>query len=406
MRRPTNFILHCLYCLFLLCLALAIAPRILFAHYPGHDENYKSHKGHTHYHQKKGMPKMTKTISSVVALADTKATAAEAKSIPGVSGQGNLRFKVLYTRDILPPEAVKVLERAHGGFAVDRGAGKGEIYFALPGAGIIQISADLKSTRLIATPPEMKNANSHNATVWYASDGTPYISSAANDIGKVFTTTLDGKLVNTLDTPKPEDDFDQPQANDYFGKGGKFVPTDVEHLVDLFYVTTGYSDLDYVLTAKILTTKPFVAKWYDLAFGGRGNALGQFGTGHGITVVPGGKRLDVSDRANAKVERFTRYGHHRNTIFLPKGSFPCDIDYEGGYAVIGSLFGPDRSQGAPIYILKDDKVVSTITPKEELGLEKFQHVHHAVLRVIKGKLYIIAQAWNPGDFAILEQVTE
>jgi hypothetical protein len=43
-------------------------------------------------------------------------------------------------------------------------------------------------------------------------------------------------------------------------------------------------------------------------------------------------------------------------------------------------------------------------PKEDLGLENFKHVHNAVLREYNNKLYIIAQAWNPGDFAILEQV--
>ena len=175
---------------------------------------------------------------------------------------------------------------------------------------------------------------------------------------------------------------------------------------NLFYITTGYSDLDYVLTARIFTTKPFVAKWYDLAFGGKGAAAGQFGTGHGITVVPGGKRLAVSDRPNSEIDLFTRYGHYRDTLQLPKGSFPCDIDYAEGYAIVGCLHGPDRSKGAPIYLLKDEAVVSTIMPKEELGLEKFQHVHNAVLLVIGGKLYIVAQAWNPGDFAILEQVTE
>jgi hypothetical protein len=29
-----------------------------------------------------------------------------------------------------------------------------------------------------------------------------------------------------------------------------------------------------------------------------------------------------------------------------------------------------------------------------------------VLRRVNNKLYIIVQAWNPGDFAILEQVTD
>jgi hypothetical protein len=43
-------------------------------------------------------------------------------------------------------------------------------------------------------------------------------------------------------------------------------------------------------------------------------------------------------------------------------------------------------------------------PKEELGLSNFQHIHNAVIKKQGGKLFIIAQAWNPGDFAILEQV--
>ena len=51
-----------------------------------------------------------------------------------------------------------------------------------------------------------------------------------------------------------------------------------------------------------------------------------------------------------------------------------------------------------------DKLISTIMPKEDLGLKNFQHIHNAVLREYGNKLYVIAQAWNPGDFAILEQV--
>ena len=44
-------------------------------------------------------------------------------------------------------------------------------------------------------------------------------------------------------------------------------------------------------------------------------------------------------------------------------------------------------------------------PKEELGLENFKLIHNAVLRKYGDKLYIIAQAHDPGDFAILEQVS-
>ncbi|HTG62723.1 MAG TPA: hypothetical protein VMG63_25365 [Terriglobia bacterium] len=326
--------------------------------------------------------------------------------VPGISGQGKMRFRLLYSSDHLPEAARKVLPSAHGGFAVDRRPGRGEIYFALPGAGILQISADLKTVRMIETPDVMKKVNLHNTTFWQTPEGTPYLIFPANDAGKVFTTTLDGRLVHTLNTPTADDDFDQPAVNDYFLGKGNFAPTDVEELDGLYYVTTGYSNLDFVLTARILRTSPFEAVWNDLAFGGKGEGPGQFGTAHGITVPPGKKRLDISDRPHSRIERFTRYGHYRSTLEMPRGSLPCDIDYLNHYAVVASLDGPDPSKGAPIYILEDDKLISTIMPKEDLGLQNFKHNHNAVLQKIGNKYYIIVQAWNPGDFAILEQVME
>jgi len=330
------------------------------------------------------------------------------RATPGaaVSGQGKMRFRVAYTSDHLPPEAQQVLKGAHGGFTVDLRQGKGETYFSLKGAGILQISSDLKSTRVIPTAPEMKNTNLHNSTIWYAKDGTPFLTFPGNEANQVFTTSLDGKLLHSLKTPGPDDDLGQPVPNDYFAGRGNFIPTDVEQLDGMLYITTGYSNLDYVLTAKITSTNPFNAAWHDLSFGGRGTGPGQFGTGHGITVPPGTKRLDISDRPNSEIDRYTRYGQYLSTLRMPLGSLPCDIYYLENYAVVGALDGPDRSKGAPIYILENDKLISTVMVKEDLGLENFKHIHNAILRRAAGKLYIIAQAWNPGDFAILEQVTE
>lgn len=322
----------------------------------------------------------------------------------GISGQGKLRFQVLYTADHLPPQAQNVLTSAHGGFAVDLRPGKGETYFALKGAGIVQISGDLKSTRLVDTAADLKGTNLHNTTIWYAPDGSPYLVFPGNESASIFTTTVDGKLVHTLKTPEIGTDLGDPIANDYFLGKGSFIPTDVEQLDGRYYITTGYSNLDFVLTAR-LSFQPFNAVWDDLAFGGRGTGVGQFGTGHGITAPPGTKRLDVADRPNSKIDRFNRYGRYLSSVRMPLGSLPCDIYYLGKYAVVGSLDGPDRSKGAPIYILEDGHLVSTIMPKEDLGLTNFKHVHNAVLREFGNKLYIIAQAWNPGDFAILEQVT-
>ena len=259
---------------------------------------------------------------------------------------------------------------------------------------------------MVTTSSDMKETNLHNTTIWYGPDGTAYLTFPGNSIGKVYTTDLKGSLLHTLDAPTGEETFDPVAVRDYFYGGGNFAPTDVEQLDGLFYIATGYSNLDYVITAQIQNTVPFKVVWHDLSFGGKGSSPGQFGTGHGITVPTGTKRIDVADRPNSEIDRFTRYGHYRSTLNLPRGSFPCDVDYVGGYTLVGCLHGPNRKKGAPVYILKDNLLVSTLMPKEDLGLENFQHIHNAVLRKIGGKLYVIAQAWNPGDFAILEQVTQ
>jgi hypothetical protein len=123
-------------------------------------------------------------------------------------------------------------------------------------------------------------------------------------------------------------------------------------------------------------------------------------------VVGPSVRIEIADRPHAEIDRFTEDGEYLSTVTLPEGAFPCDIDYLGDYAVVGALHGPDRKKGAPVYVLQGDRVVSEIWPKEELGLEGFQHIHNAVLKRIGDRFYIVVQAWNPGDFAVLEQVLE
>jgi hypothetical protein len=354
------------------------------------------------------MKRITITVffSALLAIAWMAANV-PGKAAPGaLTGQGKMKFRLLYASDHLPPEAQQVLVGAHGGFAVDLRPGKGETYFALKNAGIIQISADMKTTRLLDTASEMKGTNLHNTTIWYAQDGTPFLEFPGNEANAVFTTGVDGKLQHVLRPPERGTDLGSPIANDYFAGAGNFVPTDVEQLDGLLYMSTGYSNLDMVLTARIVSTSPFQAVWHDLSFGGRGNGVGQFQTGHGITVPPGKKRLDIADRPNAKIDRFTRYGQYLSTLRMPLGSLPCDIYYLGRYAVVGALDGPDRKKGAPIYIFENDHLISTVMVKEDLGLKNFTHVHNAVLREYNSKFYVIAQAWNPGDFAILEQVTD
>lgn len=378
----------------LLCnLTLAIGALPVLAHQGGHSEKAKT------------SPQIGQQI-----LISTEATSkpADGGVAAKVSGQGDYKFRVMHGSSVLPAEALKVLKSAHGGFAVDRREGKGETYFALPGAGIIQISADLSSAKMIETASEVKNTNMHNTTIWHGKNGTTYLTFPANRNSKVFTTDIKGKLLHTLEAPTKDLKFDDPRVNTYFAQNGRFSPTDTDILDNTLYVTTGYSGLDYVLTAKVEDSpaegKPPVIEWQSLAFGGKGKAPGQFGTGHGITIEPDGRHIAVADRPNSEIETFTSDGQYRSVLTLPKGSFPCDVDFEAGYTLVGCLHGPDRSKGATIYLLKGKELISTIIPREDLGLEKFTHIHNAVVRQLNGKLYIIAQAWNPGDFVILEQV--
>jgi len=331
---------------------------------------------------------------------------AVADSAPGVSGQGNFKFKVLYTSDHLPPEAQKVLIKAHGGFAVDRRPGKEETYFGLPGAGILRISSDLKTIDLLDTTEEMRNLNLHDTNIWYTKDGTPYLVCPANSEGRIYTASLDGKMVHKLDAPTAAIEFKQKEVHDYFVNKGNFAPTAVEYLEGLYYVTTGYCKLDYVLTAHVTPHQTFDAAWnVDLAFGGRGDGIGKFGTGHGITKPPGKVRLDVADRPHSRFERFKRDGQYISSLATPAGSLPCDVNYlDHKYSVVPALEGPDKKKGAPIYLLENEKLVSTIMIKEDLGLPNFTHIHNAAIRKIGNKFHIMALAWNPGDFAILEQV--
>jgi hypothetical protein len=339
--------------------------------------------------------------------AGSDAPAARARSSrerKGVTGQGALRFRVLMTGAQLPEAARKV-----GGVGPRRlrrrpPRGQGRDVLRAPGAGVLRLSADFKQVTEIATAPEMKDTNLHNTAIWYGRDGTPMLSFPPTTSGASSRPRSRASCLNTLGAPGADDDLGMPAVRDYFAGGGALVPTDVAYLDGWLYVTTATRASTSCSPARVASERPLKTVWNDLAFAGRGTGPGQLGTGHGITVPPGTKRIDVADRANAEIDRYTRYGQYLETLRTPAGSLPCDIDYLGRYAVVGALDGPDRSKGAPIYLYEDDRLVSTLFPKDDLGLANFKHVHNAVLRQWNGKLYVIAQAWNPGDFAVLEQV--
>ncbi len=320
------------------------------------------------------------------------------------SGQGDLVFKVFKTNRDLPREALSVLINAHGGFGVDRRPGKGEVYFALPKAGIFKISQTLDSIAAVPTDNQIRDLVLHNTAVWHAS-GRDFLTFPSVNGFAVYTTSFEGTLLHTLGAPEGAM-YAIPAVRDYFNGKNFLVPTDVEVVGNRFYVTTGYSPLDYVLTAKVDAQPDSLnINWTPDAFGGKGTAPGSLDVGHGITLEPGGEALVVADRKSAQLVRYDLEGKYLDTTTFDSATRPCDTDFLGGVTLVACLAGPDPN-GAPIHLMRDGEIVSTINPKVDLGLLRFQHVHNAVLIKRENKFYIIAQAWNPGDFAILEQVVD
>ena len=90
---------------------------------------------------------------------------------------------------------------------------------------------------------------------------------------------------------------------------------------------------------------------------------------------------------------------------------PCDVDYHGDLALVACLKGPGGSTPAPIYLLEKGNLVAELNVGRDLGLEGFEHIHNAVFRVTRDadgqeRLNVLVYAWNPGNFAILEQVLD
>ena len=129
----------------------------------------------------------------------------------------------------------------------------------------------------------------------------------------------------------------------------------------------------------------------------------------GINFNPVHHHLDIADRPHARIQAHGTNGQFIASHKLPAGAFLCGISYievQGRwFAAIGCLQDPEAGRPAPIYIIDAEtyELVSTIRPKEELGIELAQHLHNVVFHRHDGQLYLICQAWNPGHYFVLQQ---
>lgn len=309
------------------------------------------------------------------------------------TGQAPFVFSLCEDLYTLPDKAQKHEVDLHGGFATDTRAGQGEVYYGMPGCGLMRIAADLSRQDILELPPELKPLNFHSTKIGEF-DGNLRLFMPANNDEKVAILTLDGDVDFVLS---------RPEFDEYADAEAPYKPTDTVLHGEKLYVADGYGS-NYISSVDMHTHG-----WSDI-FGGKSddpNAVGRFGTAHGINNHPDGQHLTIADRPHARLVRTTTSGEQTASYGLPAGSFPCGINYADWrgktYAVVGSLRDPVPDRPAPIYILDGDshELLSTLRPKEELGVELATHIHNTVFHIHNDQLYLIVQAWNPGHYFVL-----
>lgn len=316
-----------------------------------------------------------------------------------VKSSGDTPFQFVHREDlhVLPGGVLENEVKLHGGFAVDKRGGFGQLYYGMPGSGILRIDPDLSRQELIELPDQLKPMNFHSTKIGSV-QGTPRLFLPANDNAMVAVLTLDGAVDFLLSKPE----FEQYQV-----ENARFAPTDTVLVDQQLFVADGYGS-NYITSADVVSRQ-----WTGI-FGGLAEnptQNGKFSTAHGINTHPNHHHhLVIADRPNSRIQIHGTGGEFHASHALPPGSWPCGIDFvqwEGRWlAVIGSLVDPVKDRPAPIYVIDavTFEVLSTIRPKEDLGIEQVQHLHNVVWHVHDNRLFLVCQAWNPGLYFVLERV--
>jgi hypothetical protein len=312
-----------------------------------------------------------------------------------LSGQAPFAFAHRADLSHLPAAAGEYEVHLHGGFAVDARAGFGQIYYGMPGCGLMRIEADLSRQEIIKLPDELRPLNFHSTKLGQF-DGQWRLFMPANSAEQVVVLSVEGKVEFIL--PRPVFDEYQDRALPY-------APTDTVLVGKQLFIADGYGS-NYITSADVTTQQ-----WTGI-FGGRTEdpaENGKFLTAHGINFNPVHHHLDIADRPHSRIQAHAEDGRFIASHKLPAGAFLCGINYvryqDRWYAVIGCLRDPVADRPAPIYIIDAEtyELLSTIRPKEDLGIELAQHLHNVVFHVHDGQLYLVCQAWNPGHYFILQK---
>ena len=179
-------------------------------------------------------------------------------------------------------------------------------------------------------------------------NGREYLFITDTDRHQVYKTTMDGKILMTIDCP---------METGLYKKKEEFVPTETA-VADNgdFFVADGYG-LQYVFhynaNGKLLSY-----------FGGKGPETKHLDNAHGVCIDHrnGAPTLLVTDRTRNCFKRFDMQGNLKEIIQLP-GACVCRPVIKNDYLYAAVLRSPDLNQdgsGFTTILNKENKVVSNI----------------------------------------------
>lgn len=233
----------------------------------------------------------------------------------------------------------------------------------------------------------------HGLTL-FNENGTDVLFICDNNRHQVIKTTMDGKVLLTLDYPK---------ETGQYTKAEEYVPTETAIAPNGdIYVVDGYGK-DFVIQYN-------AAGKYIRHFGGRGEGDQYLLNAHGVCVDTRNAAqptLIVTSRQQHAFKRYTLDGRYINTIALP-GAWVCRPVIKGDHlyaAVLQSNANPWKQSGFVTILDKDFKVISNLggnepvynngTLQELMQQDKVFQYPHDVCIDDEENMYV-AQ-WNSGN---------
>jgi len=147
-----------------------------------------------------------------------------------LSGQAPFAFAHRGDLSTLPAAAQAQEVHLHGGFAVDPRQGMGQIYYGMPGCGILRVDPDLQRQEIIRLPNNLGDLNFHSTKIGKF-DGKWRLFLPANDGELVAVVTTEG----TVDFILPRPVFEEYQAPEV-----PYKPTDTLLVGGELLIADGY----------------------------------------------------------------------------------------------------------------------------------------------------------------------